>query len=352
MRLAGLRPRPKSLPVIDSVKTYLRDEVGEPGRFTAFKDSQEIRRRPPRHVRDEPHLALEAVETHEHPPTFCARLPGARVAGREPIVLTSDYRAVLESAFDRYQLDRNRAFTHRPSAPRAIRGERLLLTNQWAHAHFHWMLDTLPRLALLPITQTDSPILVPPRLSSAARESLRLLGVAEARLEPLVDPHVVVDELVMPSFVGKTGNPPRWALDWLTERLVGKPKSRDRRLFVSRRDARWRTVVNEDEVMGMLEPLGFEGLVASSLPLTEQLTRFAEAEIVVGPHGGALTGLLAARDATVIELFPEDYVNGCYYAVSDALGLDYWYLVSKSRRGNLLVDLEALRATLAAAGVS
>jgi capsular polysaccharide biosynthesis protein len=352
MRLALRRgPRPSDLPVVESVEAYVTEELGEPGRFRAIAPAEAIRRRPPRHHAGELHPGLARLDTHTHPPTFCARLPGARVVGREPIVLTRDGRGVLQSAFDRFQLEHNRAFGRRLPRPREVEGERLLLANQWARTHFHWMLDTLPRLALLP-ADSDAPLLVPPDLSPAARESLRMVGIADERVEPLDHPHVVAGELVMPSLVGGTGNPPEWAVRWLAERLAPEPGPARRRIYVSRSDADRGRVTNEDEVVAALAEHGFEVLVASALPLVEQLRAFAEAEVIVGPHGAGLTGLFAARDATVIELLDDDYVNGCYYALADAAGLDYWYLAVPSAGGRLDVPLAPLRATLAAAGVA
>lgn len=69
------------------------------------------------------------------------------------------------------------------------------------------------------------------------------------------------------------------------------------------------------------------------------------------PHGSALANMVAARDATVIELFNERRRgNGCFYAMSAALDFDYWYLRCEARRGeHLWVDPALLEATLEAA---
>jgi hypothetical protein len=61
----------------------------------------------------------------------------------------------------------------------------------------------------------------------------------------------------------------------------------------------------------------------------------------VGPHGGALTNLaFASPGASVVELFAPDYVQGCYWKLSDCVsGLTYRYLVGDGRpdrRGRML----------------
>lgn len=72
------------------------------------------------------------------------------------------------------------------------------------------------------------------------------------------------------------------------------------------------------------------------MPLAEQLRAFAQAEAVVAAHGAGLVGLLACAPATVVvELFPERYVNGCYYTLADALELDYRCVVCPDDDGHL-----------------
>lgn len=324
--------------------------------------AQTVARRPPRTVGAD-HPAFERLLTWEHPPAFRALIPGARIAGADPLVFTRDRRALLESTFDRYQLDRHEAMRRRLGPTRRRRGRHLALVGPWSHNHYHWFLDLLPRLALLPVAEEpDAPVVVPASVSALQRRSLELAGIDAGRLVrapgPLrgLRPELLVDELWFPSMTGRsTGNPPAWVVDWLRDRLApDAPTGRcRRRLYVSRADAGSRRVADEERVAALLSEHGFERILPGALPLEEQLARFAEAEAVVGAHGAGLVGLFAARDATVIELFSPEYVNGCYYAMSDAAGHDYWYLVgAPATGGDVVVDLDALERTLAAAGLA
>jgi capsular polysaccharide biosynthesis protein len=314
-----------------------------------------IERRPPRTIGAHQPPVFERLRHHEHPPSYRARLAAARVAGVEPLVLTQGCEAVLASTFDREQLDANPVMHRRLPRPRRRAGVHVLLTNQWARNHFHWLLDTLPRAALVPLDDLrEEPVIVPAGLSGDQVDSLERLGIDRSRLVPFDGGHLQVSELVFPSLVGGTGNPPRWALQWLRERLVPRPRRTGRRLYVSRADAAWRRVANEAELVAALERHGFEPVLPGTMPLREQLQAFAEADVVLGPHGAGLVNLLAAAPgARVIELFDERYVNGCYYALADALDLSYWYLVvPSSGRTDLQADVAAVERTLAAAGLS
>lgn len=344
--------------VVDSVADLAAAE-GWP--FEMLRPGATVQRRPPRTL-GPAHPAFERLARWEHPPAFRALLRRARIAGADPLVLTSDRRALLESSFDREQLERNEALHRRLGPTRRRRGRHLALVGPWSHNHFHWFLDLLPRLALLPLDEEpDAPVVIPASTSALQRESLARAGVAPERLVPLPHPvrgllpELLVDELWFPSLTGRTtGNPPSWVVDWLRERLAPEARGgRGTRLYVSRADASARRVVDEPAVVELLRERGFEPILPGTLPLGEQLARFAAAEAVVGAHGAGLVGLFAARDATVVELFEPGYVNGCFYSLSDAAGHDYWYVLGRPAGGDdVSVDLDVLRRTLDAAGLA
>lgn len=78
-----------------------------------------------------------------------------------------------------------------------------------------------------------------------------------------------------------------------------------RRLYVSRRDATARRITNEAGLAAALESAGFETVVPSRLDFESQARLFAEASVIVGPHGAGLTNLLfAPPGATLVELWP------------------------------------------------
>jgi capsular polysaccharide biosynthesis protein len=95
-------------------------------------------------------------------------------------------------------------------------------------------------------------------------------------------------------------------VEWLRERLapfmtpIGQA---DGMIYVSRRDARWRHVANEDELYARLQPLGFRMIVPGRLSVAEQIGHFSGAKIVVCVHGAALTNMIfTPADASIIEI--------------------------------------------------
>jgi capsular polysaccharide biosynthesis protein len=76
-------------------------------------------------------------------------------------------------------------------------------------------------------------------------------------------------------------------------------------IYISRRDASRRPIVNEPEVGEALARVGFTCVELSGMSLAEQVVLFGKARRIVAPHGAGLSHLLAMEGtAKVLELFP------------------------------------------------
>jgi Glycosyltransferase 61 len=342
-RVAGL---------VSSAREYVTEELGEPGRFQPLRDSHAFKGRPGRTLGQVDELAA-ASWNHLDPAVWRVSIPGGRVVGEPPLVLTRDRRALTESVLDETQLRGHPAMYGGLPRAELIPGRLLVLTGPWGANWYHWLLEVLPRAALLPLeVDGEADVLVPANLNLAQEECLTRLGVPPRRRRPHRGGHVAAEELVFPSFVASSGTPPRWALSWLRDRFGIEPRRHDRRLYVSRADAPTRRVVNEAALGAMLRERGFETVIGGKLGLEEQMRPYAEAAVVIGPHGAGLANLCATTDATVIELHRDGQLNLCYFAQANAQGLDYWYLRCEPEgHADLRVDLDLLAGTLDAAGI-
>jgi capsular polysaccharide biosynthesis protein len=201
----------------------------------------------------------------------------------------------------------------------------------------HWMLDALPRLALLERSGIAWDKLVAPQATHFQRETLRLLGIDARRIIAERDLHIESARLVVPSLPGLSGNPPRWVCDFLHSRFVplASPSTRsDRRIYISREKAKTRHVLNERELMQALELRGFERVLLEDLPFLEQVRLLNEASIVVSPHSTGLTNLVFCRPGiSVIEIFGPRYVTTFFWSIAAQMGLDYGYLLGRGKGG-------------------
>lgn len=84
---------------------------------------------------------------------------------------------------------------------------------------------------------------------------------------------------------------------------------------------------------------GFVAVTLDNLSIVEQAKIFNSAKVIVAPHGAALTNLVFCRKNTkIIEIFHPNYINVCFWALSNCVGLDYYYFIGE-KKGFINLDL-------------
>lgn len=212
--------------------------------------------------------------------------------------------------------------------------------------YYHWTAECLPKLLWLSNEHILEPenvtITLPAEPPSWMTQSLEILGFDEyTEVEKGV---ITAKEMIVPSGSEPSPEECRWFRDRALDG-IDVSNNRDNRIYVSREKANRRRVVNRDEVMAVLSEFGFESYVLEDLTVLEQAKLFANAEIVVGPHGAGLTNLMYSRDTAVIELFgPQKKTT--YYRLSKSLGFEYRSITGKKVSPDIYVDPEEIRETL------
>lgn len=211
-----------------------------------------------------------------------------------------------------------------------------------SHNYFHFLLDVLPRFGVfedtMPGRRADA--LYVPAGTAYQRTFLELAGLDGYRIIPAANDRAVrADHLVVPSLPNRMEVAPTATVTWLRSRLPPKHlDDKPRRIYVTRGDRpNTRRLVREAELLALLEPRGFVSVNPGQLSAQEQIDVFAAAEVVVAPHGAALTNLLFVSPGTrVLELFASNYVNSCFWAITQGIpDVDHRYLMDAgaSRHG-------------------
>lgn len=156
----------------------------------------------------------------------------------------------------------------------------------------------------------------------------------------------------------------KWSCDFLRKQFIPErteEKSKGKRLYISRRKASYRRVINETEVLECLKNLGFIDITLESMTVKEQALLLASAEAVIAPHGAGLTNLVFCSPGTkVIEIFSPHWVKLCYYQVCYCSELDYYYLIGETPKANakffgrdadIIVDIDLLSKLMTKAGI-
>lgn len=330
---------------------------------TAFDELQVTR--PVPEGRPAAHPAFGGGATVRIPPVVAARVAGGRAVGPYGAVVTADDTLLydLSPYYGTFRPSQHPIFL-RPQLPpaRSLDGSVAVLTTRGVDNYYHFVTDVLPRLEVMDRAGARADRYLVPRRTRFQQELLDRLGVTDDLVvaDDATD-HLQADELVVPGLPDAHLRTPPWVTAWLRRRLLpADAASPHRRLWVTRgQRPRTRRVVNEAAVLEALAPFGFETVDPGSLSVAEQIRRFAEAELVVGPHGAGLTNIaFCPPGAAVLELFPPAYVNPCYFALATTVpGLRYRYLVGDGRptrrRGragvasDLTADVEQVRRSVA-----
>jgi capsular polysaccharide biosynthesis protein len=204
--------------------------------------------------------------------------------------------------------------------------------------YYHFLYDAVARYGIfeecLPGERVDA--IVVPHGTSYQRQLLDLAGIDGRLVQPERGRTVAADRLLVPSNPNWALQAPPAVVDWLRDRLPPKePPSSPVRLYLTRGSApQTRRYVQEEQLVPELERRGFVRLDPGRLSVQEQIDVFSAAEVVVAPHGAGLTNItFSPPDVKVLEMFPSTYVHRGLWAICQALGADYRYLVADGRGG-------------------
>src|SRR6478752_10288686 len=149
---------------------------------------------------------------------------------------------------------------------RRLTGNYYCLMGHWGSNYNHWMWDELPRLfSTLPHLPADVRFVVADDMSDFQRDSLQALGIAPERcLAQSAFGETRVERLWFATPLGHSEHAttaPDIAKKMravFVEKLGSQANEPKRRVFISRVNARYRRLLNENELTPELKGLGFE----------------------------------------------------------------------------------------------
>lgn len=347
-------------------RTRLIDDPPDGYTVYPFGEAERYEFERPRHVGDLSGVIESKVGECTVPVPFVVEVDDATVIGPSALVV-SNGRVLLESTLGSYQrlVDASiRALLsgHLPFETRfqrtAVRydGPVFSLVGPWSTDYYHWLTDYLVQVFALETyqerTETDPTVLIPADPPDWTRDSLSLAGVDPDRTAEWSGGRARCSRLALgsarrhtaltggyihsPAAMTRLGDRIR---DAVPEAGAGRP----RRLYVSRADAQDRRVRNEDQLLAALEDYGFERIVPGEHTFAEQVRRFADAEVVLGPHGAGLTNVIFAPETTLVELFGS-YRNACFFTLARGMGHEYASVACRPRGADLIADVSTIES--------
>ena len=293
------------------------------------------------------------------PAAGVATLPNARVVSPQGWIVADGDTYLPDHSWHGYAVGSCPIYLCDGLEPTArLSGVTLSLCSEWSENYGHLLFDALSRVSLFERSGYNwddvSHVLVPNLSSEGRRSAAQLCGIPPEKMVALSTVSVVeCEELIAPSFPGLRCNSPTWVGEYWRSKSPQVPQQR-KRLFLSRRGSR-RTLIDEDALTPVLEAAGFETIVASDNGIRDLLP---QAEIIIGPHGAALTDVMFCHPGSVlIELTPSGHIEPYYYTAADSAGMSYFSILGAYPNGqygdgnvdNFIVAPEVLRQTIAAA---
>jgi capsular polysaccharide biosynthesis protein len=238
-------------------------------------------------------------------------------------------------------------------------GERFFTAfNRWsAGNYFHWMCDVLPRVYLARSDVEGSTVVLPSSHQVPFVE--RSLAPFQPKRIAYFAPNEVAlfRDVTVPGHIAVTGNyhePTMRELARFLSDSFGTNGRTGRLVYVTRRRARHRYVVNEDDVIALVQRYGFEVVENEGLSLEQQVALYSSAGAYIGLIGANLTNIMFMRPGSaVLQLTRRgDASNHLYYALAAATGVTFYYQhcdhveAGYGDRWNVTVDLAELRMNI------
>jgi len=222
--------------------------------------------------------------------------------------------------------------------PKKIPGTYLLAGAEFHNHYAHLFCDVLPRWKLFEEAGLagQAPALLPPPSSAFAGEAWEKIGLTGNGSRQWDDTCWQMDGLYFASsfkkFCSWTPESAAWVRAKLAPELTHKPVGK--KIFYISRAGGPRSVLNEEEIIASLKSHDVTVVQTEKLTLQQQIDRFSEAGIIVGPHGaGIQNALWAPRGCRVLELVNARYFSGIYWTLAESLNQPYGLVAGISAAG-------------------
>jgi hypothetical protein len=315
-----------------------------PGRV--LLESQQTPKLPPKSLREACGLNQDKYQPW---PVFWTLHDQARLIGKSLVRLDEQKRLSREGAFG----------PGSPSDPAYLNlflpqatylsGNWTSMVARWAEGYYHWFMDALPRLVMLPELPADTRVIVPFQLASCQLDTLRWLGL-ENRVRPTAEKHLTVEHYYFCSPTSMTGCYNPLAVQFLRHSFLRQADASydSPRRFYLQRVGKFRPITNEPEVLEFFRKRGWAIVDTEQLTQAQQIRLFAGADMICAPHGAGLTNLLWCRPGCkVLELCASTFLNGVFEGLAQAVGANHRHLIFRGDPGYAYaVDLNAVAKAL------
>jgi hypothetical protein len=230
--------------------------------------------------------------------------------------------------------------------------EGFLGLQEYGQNYYHFITEMLPDIINVHNRYPNLPIFIPSNLkkTSFIPEIFEILGINPTYYDLS---KVLKIKKLMVSSRGKEGNFNKKHIFSLQTQLkekvgIANDNKPYRRIYISRRKAFKRKILNEPDVIQLLKKYDFEVIYAEEYTVKEQIKMLSDCSIMVSSHGAGFTNILFLKPCqSVVELKAHNNKFWMFYNLSKLTENKYYYLLCDSDHlehdvANISVDLTKL----------
>ena len=147
-------------------------------------------------------------------------------------------------------------------------------------------------------------------------------------------------------------NLPEWSIFFLREKFLKYRKefNAPKKIFIDRSDSLYNRckLINNQKVINFLETKGFKSYQVSKLDFFEQIYLFENADIIISPHGAALTNIIFSKSKLkLFELIPSNHGSVKCERLSKFLNFKYNKIILEPKKlinkeGDIQIEISQL----------
>jgi capsular polysaccharide biosynthesis protein len=206
----------------------------------------------------------------------------------------------------------------------------------WGNGYYHFLTEVLP--SVLELSKEPYTIYCMP--SKFTVPVFRWFGI-ENDVEFAKPP---INQTTFEQPYIECGNPSLQKIGLI--RNIVKKKLKDKfektkGILIYRRESS-RQILNHDDLLKCLVNAFpyLEWITFDTLPFSETADLFAQAAIIVGPHGAGLTNMLFSENCKIYEFVPLEKPNVCYWHLSELLGHQYTMIPCRTNMPNFCFNID------------
>lgn len=205
-----------------------------------------------------------------------------------------------------------------------------------ANNYYHWFHETLARLVVIKKNLPKAPVYLSEQFTPWQKQILQLFDLEQLDYRTIDAKHSIFKSKEL-TFLAISYCPEIIHKDLLGEmnrhlkNTMNHRKEASNRIYISRKKARHRKVVNEEELEKCLvDKYGFKVFCLEDFNVQQQYTIVGRASLVVAVHGPSLTNLIASDRPIVIELLNQEHLVECYAMLAAGLECTYMALACEN----------------------